>query len=127
MVSLGMEAKNPMIYQMVADLDKDGSGQIDFDEFLAMMTTSPSQNESREEVSKVFSLFDTEHQGYVSIRDLRKISKELGELHDDNELQDMIEKADYDLDGVVNLEEFYNILTKKTFSWLIQQKIKKVI
>jgi centrin-1 len=116
MVSLGLEAKNPVIYQMIADLDKDGSGQIEFDEFLAMMTTKPSENESREDIRKVFILFDDEKSGYISVKNLRRVAKELGELHDDNELQEMIEKADYDLDGVVSEEEFYNILTKKTFN-----------
>jgi len=38
MQSLGFEAKNHTIYQMIADIDKDGSGSIDFDEFLDMMT-----------------------------------------------------------------------------------------
>lgn len=44
------------------------------------------------------------------------MAKELGELHDDNELQEMIELADVDQDGLVSEEEFYNILTKKTFA-----------
>merc|ERR1712222_306495 len=34
MQSLGFEAKNQTIYQMVSDLDADGSGAIDFEEFL---------------------------------------------------------------------------------------------
>jgi hypothetical protein len=38
MQSLGFEAKNATIYQMIGDIDKDGSGSIDFDEFLDMMT-----------------------------------------------------------------------------------------
>ena len=38
MQSLGLEAKNQTIYQMIADIDKDGNGSIDFDEFLDMMT-----------------------------------------------------------------------------------------
>ena len=63
MASLGIEAKNPAIYQMIADLDKDGSGQIDFEEFLAMMTIKPTDNESREDIHKVFLLFDDEKTG----------------------------------------------------------------
>ena len=35
---------------------------------------------------------------------------------DDNELQEMIERADSDQDGMVTLEDFYNIMTKKTFA-----------
>ena len=38
MQSLGFEAKNQTIYQMIADIDRDGNGSIDFDEFLDMMT-----------------------------------------------------------------------------------------
>lgn len=38
MESLGFEAKNATIYQMIEDIDKDSSGSIDFDEFLDMMT-----------------------------------------------------------------------------------------
>jgi len=116
MISLGLAASNPTIYQMIADLDKDGSGQIDFDEFLTMMTVRPTENESREDINKVFVLFDDEKSGFVNIRNLRRMAKELGELHDDNELQEMIELADVDQDGLVSEEEFYNILTKKTFA-----------
>ena len=31
MTSLGFESKNQTIYQMISDLDADGSGQIDFE------------------------------------------------------------------------------------------------
>ena len=37
----------------------------------------------------------------------------MGELTDDNVLQEMIERADADCDGVVSEEEFYNLITKK--------------
>ncbi len=42
--SLGIEAKAQAVYQMIAELDKDGSGLIEFDEFFKMMTTRPSTN-----------------------------------------------------------------------------------
>jgi len=29
----------------------------------------------------------------------------------------MVERADSDGDGLVTLEDFYNIMTKKTFAW----------
>jgi centrin-1 len=46
--SLGIEAQAQAVYQMIAEIDKDGSGQIEFHEFFEMMTTRPSDNESRE-------------------------------------------------------------------------------
>ncbi len=36
-------------------------------------------------------------------------------MQDDNVLQEMIERADYDQDGLVSLDEFYNLLTKKAY------------
>jgi centrin-1 len=56
--SLGIEAKAQAVYQMIAELDTDGSGQIEFPEFFYMMTTRPSDNESRDEVHKVFITYD---------------------------------------------------------------------
>ena len=38
MRALGFEPKKEEIKKMITDIDKDGSGTIDFDEFLHMMT-----------------------------------------------------------------------------------------
>lgn len=61
--SLGIEAQAQAVYQMIAELDKDGSGQIEFHEFFEMMTTRPSDNESRDEVHKVFITYDIQKTG----------------------------------------------------------------
>lgn len=50
MTSLGFEAKNQTIYQMISDLDADGSGQIDFKEFLNLMTARISDKDSRADI-----------------------------------------------------------------------------
>ena len=116
MTSLGFEAKNQTIYQMISDLDADNNGQIEFPEFLNMMTARMSDKDSKEDIEKVFKLFDDEKLGHISIKNLRRVAKELGETMDDNELQEMIERADSDQEGLVTLQDFYNIMTKKTFS-----------
>ncbi len=116
MVSLGFEAKNQTIYQMISDLDADGSGAIDFAEFLNMMTARMSDKDTREDIEKVFRLFDDEKTGRISIKNLRRVAQELGETMDDAELNEMIERADADGDGLVTLDDFYNIMTKKTFA-----------
>ena len=100
---------------MVSDLDKDGSGAIDFDEFLDMMTARMSDKDTREDIQKVFRLFDDDKTGTVSIKNLRRVARELGETMTDEELLEMIERADSDGDGQVTFEDFYNIMTKKAF------------
>ena len=116
MQSLGFEAKNQTIYQMIGDIDKDGSGSIDFEEFLDMMTAKMSDKDSREDIKKVFNLFDDDQSGKISLRNLKRVAKELGETMTDAELLEMIERADNDQDGEINFEEFYAIMTKKTFN-----------
>merc|ERR1739848_263931 len=94
MQSLGFEAKNQTIYQMVSDLDTDGSGAIDFEEFLDMMTARMSDKDTKEDINKVFRLFDDDKTGTITIQNLRRVAKELGETMTDEELMEMIERAD---------------------------------
>lgn len=115
MQSLGFEAKNATIYQMIGDIDKDGSGSIDFEEFLDMMTAKMSDKDSKADIQKVFNLFDDDKSGKITLKNLKRVAKELGETMSDAELNEMIERADTDEDGEINAEEFYMIMTKKTF------------
>ena len=64
---------------MISDIDKDGSGTIDFSEFLEMMTSKMSERDSREEILKAFRLFDDDETGKISFRNLKRVAKELGE------------------------------------------------
>ena len=116
MQSLGFEAKNATIYQMISDIDKDGSGSIDFDEFLDMMTAKISDRDSKEDINKVFSLFDADNKGSITLRDLKRVAKELGETMTEAELLEMIERADSDADGNISQDDFFAILTRKNFS-----------
>lgn len=44
------------------------------------------------------------------------ISRDLRVLPSDAELLEMIERADTDADGEISPDEFYSIMTKKTFT-----------
>ena len=57
-VSLGFGGQNKFVYQILAELDDDQSGGIDFAEFLRLATTKSSDKDSRAEVDKIFASFD---------------------------------------------------------------------
>jgi Ca2+-binding EF-hand superfamily protein len=100
---------------MIGDIDASGDGQIDFEEFLDMMTAKMSDKDSREDIQKVFALFDDDTTGKITLRNLQRVARELGETMSDTELLEMIDRADMDDDGEISLDEFYAIMTKKTF------------
>lgn len=49
------------IHQMIAEVDKDGSGTIDFDEFVHMMTDKMGERDAREELNKAFKIIDKDN------------------------------------------------------------------
>lgn len=111
---LGIDAKNQTLQNMLADIDKNGNQEIDFDEFIDMMTAKMSDKDTREDLQKVFELFiGDDNTDKIDIRHLKKVAKELNENMSDEELNEMITRADTDRDGKVSFEEFYNIMTKK--------------
>jgi centrin-1 len=80
-----------------------------------MMTARISDSDNREDIAKVFKLFDSNESGHINISDLQRVARELGESLSAAELKEMIDRADLDGDGVISFEEFYNIMTKKNF------------
>jgi centrin-1 len=116
--NLGIDARNQTLLNMMADLDKDRSGSIDFDEFISMMTAQMSDTDSREDLRKVYNLFLGDDAGSrvnnkIQLQHLKRVARELNEAMSDEELLEMITRADLDRDGAVDFEEFYAIMTKK--------------
>merc|ERR1711904_237017 len=96
----------------ITDIDADGSGQIEFPEFLEMMTGKMGEKDTKEEILKVFKLFDDDATGKITFKNLKRVAKELGENKTDEELQEMVDEADRDGDGEINEEEFLRIMKK---------------
>merc|ERR1712160_142232 len=108
MKSLGFDVKHAVVFQMIAELDADGSGEIEFEEFL--------DKNSREDIERVFKLFDSDRTGEVSLDNMKRVAKELGEDISPQELQEIIQRADLDGDGALTMDDFYQVMTKKTFA-----------
>merc|ERR1719453_371448 len=111
--ALGFEVKKEDVRRMLADIGKDPSQPIDFNDFCEMMRGRMPDKNSRAEIDKVFALFDEDETGKISFRNLKRISQELGESLTDEELQEMIEEADRDGDGLINPDDFYRVMRKR--------------
>ena len=109
MRALGFQVKKAEIRKMVADVDKDENGSIEFDEFVDMMTSRMANRDSKEEVMKVFRLFTDEGSDYITFRNLKRVVTELNEGLSDDEMMEMIDEADRNNDGKIEKLEFKKV------------------
>ena len=115
MRSLGYDVEHGEAAEHVKNLDKDGSGALEFNEFYELLTARFSENTTRDELQRVFTLFDTDKTGEVSLANMRAIADMVGDNVSDDELGDIVLKNDMDNDGKLTFDDFYNVLTKKSF------------
>jgi len=111
MRSVGQNPSEAEIQDMVMAVDKDGTGSIDFPEFLMMMALKFNTENAEEEVREAFKVFDGDGNGYINRQELSVVMANIGEKLSPDEIQAMIDEADVDGDGQINYEEFYNMMT----------------
>ncbi|KXS10705.1 EF-hand [Gonapodya prolifera JEL478] len=112
MRALGFDVKKAEVLRILRDVDREGQNMISYDDFVKLMTERILARDPVEEIRRAFKLFDDDGTGKISLRNLRRVAKEIGEQLDDEELQAMIEEFDIDEDGEINEQEFLAIMTE---------------
>ena len=110
MRALGFDVKKPEVVDLMNEYDREGTGSIEYPDFLDIMTTKIRNRDPVEEIMKAFKLFDEDNTGRITLRNLKRVARELGENFSDDELQAMIDEFDKDQDGEISSEEFLNIM-----------------
>ncbi|GAV75777.1 EF_hand_5 domain-containing protein [Cephalotus follicularis] len=108
--SLDQNPTEEELKSMINEVDADGSGTIEFGEFLDLMARKMKEGEAEDEMKEAFKMFDKDQDGYISPNELRHAMITLGEKLSDEELELMIKEADLDGDGQVNYEEFVRMM-----------------
>ena len=75
---------------MVSEIDADGSGTIEFSEFLNLMAKKMKDTDAEEELVEAFKVFDKEGNGKVSIEEIRLAMINLGEKCPMEDIEEMI-------------------------------------
>ncbi len=83
-------------------IDADGSGTVDFPEFLKMMANKVKDESSDEEIREAFRVFDKDGNGVISPAELRHVLGNIGEKLTDDEIDEIMRDADEDGDELIN-------------------------
>lgn len=110
MRALGFDVKKQEVLGLMREYDREGNGAIEYIDFLDIMTHKIQERDPVEEILKAFKLFDEDNTGRISLRNLRRVARELGENLSDDELQAMIDEFDKDGDNEINENEFLSIM-----------------
>jgi len=112
MRALGFEPKKEEIRKILSEVDKQGEGNISYEDFLSIMTQKMLERDPIEEMKKAFHLICEEGQDKITLKSLQKVAKELGENMTIEELQEMIEEADRDGDKKICEKDFLKVMKK---------------
>jgi calmodulin len=113
MRALGANPTNTELQEMIAEVDKDNSGKIEFNEFLDLFARKMKDPDTEEDLIEAFKIFDKDGSGSISAQELRHVMTTLGEKLTEEEADEMIREADTNGDGYIDYVEFVKIMMSK--------------
>lgn len=104
---LGHQLDDKILAEIIAEVDADGSGQLEFEEFVSLASRFLVEEDAEamlQELKEAFRLYDKEGNGYITTDVLREILKELDDKITEDDLNSMIEEIDSDGSGTVDFD-----------------------
>mmetsp|Transcript_15582 Transcript_15582/g.2596 ORF Transcript_15582/g.2596 Transcript_15582/m.2596 type:complete len:81 (+) Transcript_15582:156-398(+) len=78
------------------EIDTDGNGLIDFDEFITLLQRKNRDIDTEEELRELFMVFDRDGDGHITPAELRHVMKTLGEALSEEEVDEIMAEGDKD-------------------------------
>lgn len=107
--ALGFDMSKKEVLEVIEEYDTGSKKLISYEDFYRYVAAKIVERDPIEEIKRAFQLFDDDHTGKISLKNLRRVAKELGENMTDDELAAMIDEFDLDEDGEISQQEFINI------------------
>ncbi|KAJ4844017.1 Calmodulin-like protein 3 [Turnera subulata] len=110
--NLGIFIPDSELVQMIQKIDVNGDGCVDIDEFGVLYSSILDEKDEEEDMREAFNVFDQNGDGYITVDELKSVLASLG-LRGGKTLEDckrMITKVDVDGDGMVNYNEFRQMM-----------------
>ena len=118
--SLGLKPTGDQLHALLANIDANGNGAIEFDELVQAIL--PDINDevlvNQDQLLEVFRTFDRDGNGYITAAELAGSMAKMGHPLTYRELSDMMREADTNNDGVLSFQEFATIMARSAADFL---------
>jgi len=112
MASIGQHPTNEELHAMISMVDGDGTGDLSFEEFVTLMAHNMADDSAAKlALQEAFAVWDRTGDGYLGTDELKRIMINCGEQVTLDDVEGMVRRADVDGDGMLNYEEFSNVIT----------------
>uniref|UniRef100_A0A803QQ48 EF-hand domain-containing protein n=1 Tax=Cannabis sativa TaxID=3483 RepID=A0A803QQ48_CANSA len=118
--SLGLKPTGDQLHAMLANIDANGNGAIEFEELVQAIL--PDINDqvlvNQDQLLEVFRSFDRDGNGYITAAELAGSMAKMGHPLTFRELTEMMREADTNNDGVLSFNEFATIMARSAADFL---------
>lgn len=119
--SLGLKPTGDHVHALLANIDANGNGAVEFDELAAAIMPDMGRREvlaSQEQLLHLFRAFDRDGNGYISAAELARAMAKMGQPLSFRELADTFREADVDGDGAISFAEFASVMARSAAGFL---------
>ena len=115
MKNFGYPIKKSEAQKMVADIDDNSDGEIDFEEFVTLMEKQTNTVEETDEelVLRAFKSFDKDHDGKITNYEFKYLLTQMGNKFSEEELNQLFNECNLDINGTLDYQDFINFWKKK--------------
>ena len=116
--SFGWAVSETDAVQIICEMDNEGHGEVDYAAFASWIIKHEEQADDPEEIVKtIFDRIDTDRSGSITASELMSVFEEMQEKIqqmdmeiDMEDAQEIVKEADRNGDGVIDLEEFGELM-----------------
>ena len=111
MKELKLDETEPVIYDLIAELDAETKQGITYDDFVQLLTAKLQDRESQKSTERVYELFVEDPNGTLNYEVLKKVANQVGDQTSDEDLQRLIKNGSSNGTDIP-YDEFHSIMTK---------------